>query len=445
MTRRTGCALLTILTAALAAVAAVLYGGVGSTGGSPSTVAVEPHAPLPRPSAAPASAGAWIGTWATSPVCGEPGAPDGYPGLTIRNVVHTSVGGSAARVRLSNLYGTKPLTVTRATVALAAPGGGAGAAPGSVQPLTFHARRSVTVPVGGSVVSDPARLRVPALSDLLISTYSPFPAGPVTIHPQARQISYTAVGEHTATADGAVFAGQSPYWRYVTGVDVWTPRAAGAVVTLGDSITDGRSSTIGADHRWPDFLATRLNASDEHRQGVLPMSVLNEGIGGNRVLLDGGPRGTNRAALTRLDRDVLGQAGVRTVVVLLGINDIIKSPRQTDPDAITDGLRAIVHRAHARGLRVVGGTLLPFEGHSGHNPRTEAVRQAVNRTIRHGGVFDDVVDFDKALRDPYRPTRLLPRYDSGDHLHPSDAGYRAMAYAVNLRTLYVDEPTANRV
>jgi lysophospholipase L1-like esterase len=431
MTRRTGWALLSVVTALVVAIATATYGSIGRLSGLPASITEESDSPLPRSSVAPASAGSWIGTWATAPVIGEPGTPNGYPGLTIRNVVHTSVSGTAARVRLSNRYGTKPLTVTRAAVALAAGSGGAEAVPGSARALTFGTRRSVTIPAGGSVLSDPARLRVPALADLLVSTYSMSLSGPVTIHPVARQISFTAIGDHTTAADGTVFTGQSPYWRYVTGVNVWTARASGAVVTLGDSITEGSTSSVGANHRWPDYLAARLREAGNHRMGVL-----NEGIGGNRILLDSGPNGANAAALVRLDRDVLAQAGVRTVVVLLGVNDILKSPRQTDPDAITDGLRGIVRRAHAHGLRVVGGTLLPFGGSGRENGGTEAVRQAVNRTIRAGGLYDDIVDFDKALRDPYLPSRLRLRYNSGDHLHPSDAGYRAMAYAVDLTSLY---------
>jgi lysophospholipase L1-like esterase len=443
MTRRTGWALLTVAAALVVTVAAVVYGGVGRDGVSSGGSTAAGRVPFPQSSADPASAGAWIGTWATSPVAGEPGTPNGYPGLTIRNVIHASVGGSAARVRLSNLYGTKPLTVTRATVARATTGGGAEAVPGSLRTLSFDARRTVTIPAGGSVLSDAARLHVPALSDLLVSTYSTSLSGPVTIHPVARQISYTAVGEHTATTAAAAFDGQSPYWRYVTGVDVWTARAAGAVATLGDSITEGAASTVGANHRWPDFLAARLHESPRSVQH--PLGVLNAGIGGNRVLLDGGLRGTNAGALARLDRDALDQTGVRTLVVLLGINDILKNPRQTDPAAIANGLRGIVRRADARGLRVVGGTLLPFGGNAHYSARLDAVRQAVNRTIRSGAVYDHIVDFDKALRDPRLPTRLRPEYDSGDHLHPSDAGNRAMAYAVDLLTLYAPERVKERV
>jgi lysophospholipase L1-like esterase len=443
VTRRTGWALLTVLTALLVAVAAVAYEGVGGSGISPNRSAGHGDVPFPRSSVDRASSGTWVGTWATSPVSGEPGTSNGYPGLTIRNVVHASVGGSAARVRLSNLYGTKPLTIEHATVALAAAGGGAEAVPGSLRALTFSARRTVTIPAGGSVDSDAARLRVPTLSDLLVSTYSTSLSGPVTIHPMARQTSYTAVGERTSTAAGTAFEGQSPYWRYVTGVDVWTTRAAGAVVTLGDSITEGSTSTVGANHRWPDFLAARLQGSPQ--SGNHPMGVLNAGIGGNRVLLDSGARGANAGALVRLGRDVLDQSGVSAVLVLLGINDILKNPQQTDPVAITAGLRGIVFRAHAHGLRVIGGTLPPFGGNGRYNQRLDAVRQAVNRTIRGGGVYDDVVDFDKALRDPHRHTRLRPEYDSGDHLHPSDAGYRAMANAVDLRTLYAAERATARV
>lgn len=219
---------------------------------------------------------------------------------------------------------------------------------------------------------------------------------------------------------------RSPYWRYVSGVDVFSARAAGAVVFLGDSITDGLTSTFGANRRWPDYLSDRLSASADRR---LRLGVLNQGISGNRVLRDG-VAGDNPSALRLLDRDALSQTGVRTMIVELGINDIIRPPQEADADAVVAGLRQIVARGHARGIRVIGGTLLPFEGHRRFGPATEAVRQRVNAAIRSGTVYDAVIDFDKALRDPYRPTRMRAGFDSGDHLHPGDAGFRRMAEAV---------------
>ncbi|MFI9718074.1 SGNH/GDSL hydrolase family protein [Streptomyces sp. NPDC052396] len=388
---------------------------------------------------APATpAGGWVGTWAAAPAFAEPNTGHGLPGFSLRNVVHTSVGGSAARVQFSNLFGDRPLAIGDASLAVAAkpPGrnGTATAAPGSMRRLTFGGQRSVTVPAGRSVVSDPARLTVPPAADLLVSLYSPVPAGPVTLHPHARQISYLARGEHVQDTGGTAYTGRTSYWRYVTGVDVWTTQAQGTLVALGDSLTDGVTSTPGADHRWPDFLAARLR----REAGAPRYGVLNEGISGNRVLL--GNRGrtpqNNPGALDRFDRDVLERTAVRVVVVDLGVNDILRRPQQLDPRRIVAGLRQLTARAHKRGLRVAGATLMPFGGHWGVTAdRQEPVRLAVNRLIRAGGVFDTVVDFDQALRDPGDPHRLLPAYDSGDHLHPNDAGYRVMADAVDLAAL----------
>jgi lysophospholipase L1-like esterase len=432
MARSTGYALLAALAALVAVVSAAIGFGVGR--GNPTT---RVEAPVGRTSAsaAPAGAGTWVGTWATAPAGGEPGTANGYAGMSIRNVVHSSVGGTSTRVTLSNAFGTQPLVITHTTIAVAAAGGGPAAMPGTMRALTFGGSGMVTIPAGGSAVSDSAQLAVPGATDLLVTTYSPTMSGPVTYHPQAREISYVASGEHTAQMIGTSFTGQSPYWRYVTAVDVFTTQAAGAVVTFGDSITDGATSTVGANHRWPDQLAARLTASVG---GKMRMGVLNEGISGNRVLRDGATDGsalTNPSALNRLDRDVLARTGVKTVIVELGINDILRSDGRIDPDAITNGLRLIVSRAHEHGLRVVGGTLMPMQGHPRYSDRAEYVRQQVNAEIRAGEVYDGVIDFDRALRDPAHQLRLLPAYDSGDHLHPSDAGYLAMADAFALSVL----------
>lgn len=425
MARSTGYALLAGLTALVAVVSAAIFVVIGradvtARAGHPSLAAGSAR------TAAPAAAGSWVGTWSTSPVGGEPNTPDGYPGWSIRNVVHTSVGGTSVRVHLSNAFGTTPLVIGRATVARAAGAGGAAAVEDTMRALTFAERESVTIPAGGGVVSDPVQLALPQQSDLLVTTYAALSSGPVTYHARARQISFMARGERTAETSGRSYTTPSPYWRYVSAVDVFTAQAAGSVVFLGDSITDGVTSTVGANHRWPDYLADRLLASGDRR---LRLGVLNQGISGNRVLRDDGA-GANPSALDRLDRDALSQTGARTMIVELGINDILRPPQETSADAVVSGLRQIVARGHARGMRVIGGTLLPFEGHVGFSPATEAVRQQVNAAIRAGTVYDAVIDFDKALRDPYRPTRMRYGYDSGDHLHPGDAGFRRMAEAV---------------
>ncbi|MFH8347153.1 SGNH/GDSL hydrolase family protein [Streptomyces sp. NPDC018045] len=379
------------------------------------------------------SAERWAGTWSAAPVAAEPGARDGHAGVSLRNVVHTSIGGTSARIQLSNLYGTRPLPVGHASLALAAVPGGPAAAPGTMRRITFSGRPAVTVPAGGAVTSDPVRLTVPAAADLLVTTYSPAPSGPATHHPYARQTSYLARGDRAADTTGAPYTEQSPSWRYLTGVDVRGPRTEGTVVAVGDSITDGITSTPGANHRWTDFLAGRLRTEP----GAPRYGVLNQGISGNRLLTDGSRWSPDNgpSVLSRLERDVLSRAGVRAVVVEIGLNDLFKSPRRLDPETLADGMREIVCRATARGVRVIGSTLTPFGGHRGHQPKLDAVRQALNARIRAGEVFGQYADFDKALRDPRDPSRLRPAHDSGDHLHPSDEGYRALADAVDLRQL----------
>ncbi len=433
MTRNMGYALLAGLAAIVVLVSTAIFIGVGSKG-----TGLGEDSPQSRNSAAPASSGNWVGTWSAAPAAAEPNSRDGFADMSIRNVVHTSVGGTQARIQLSNLFGNRPLTISHATVGLAAAPSNPTAAAGSMRRLSFGNKPSVTIPAGGEVTSDSVRLNVPHAADLLVTTYSPTPSGPVTYHPYARQTSYVAEGDRTEDTSGTAFTQQSPYWRYLTAVDVWSAETDGAVAVLGDSITDGITSSPGANRRWTDFLAERLRTERDAPR----LSVLNAGISGNRILVDGSKFSPNNgpSGLSRVNRDVLSRTGVKVVVVEMGLNDIIKPPRQRDPRQIVDGMRDLVRQAHSRGLRVVGGTLTPFGGHRGYNPRMEAVRQAVNEQIRSGKVFDATVDFDAALRDPAHPERLRAAYDSGDHLHPSDNGYRAMAQALDLKTLKGSRP-----
>ncbi|QEU94132.1 SGNH/GDSL hydrolase family protein [Streptomyces kanamyceticus] len=431
MTKRHGYALLAAVLAVIVVISAAIYLGVSADDGSQDTISAGPR--TPRNSAAPASSGTWVGSWSASPAGYEPGTEHkGFAGRSIRNVVHTSVGGSSARITLSNLYGTTPLSITHASIALASATNNPAAAVGTLRRLTFDGNTSVVIPPGGQVLSDAARLRVPHDADLLVTTYSPTPSGPVTYHPHARQISYVAEGDRTEDQGGEAYTEQSPYWRYLAAVDVLSNESDGTVVVFGDSITDGISSTMGANRRWTDVLADRMrDEADAPRYGVV-----NQGISGNRILSDGlGRPAVNPSGLSRFDRDVLDRSGVKAVVIALGVNDILRNPHQNDPDRIVDGLRELTRQAHTRGLRVVGATLMPFGGHRGYEPRLEAVRQAVNQRIRDGQVFDEYVDFDKALRDGYDPRKLRSQYDSGDHLHPSDAGYRRMAETFNLSHL----------
>ncbi|MGW7755701.1 SGNH/GDSL hydrolase family protein [Streptomyces violaceusniger] len=378
----------------------------------------------PAPASAPGHG--WTGTWEAA----ASGTVPALPGQSIRNVVHTSVGGHAVRVRVTNRLGTAPLQLTSVTVALQESGApkSAGARAGTMRTATFRHTASVTVPAGEDAVSDPVPLRVAPDANLLVTLYTPADSGPATYHHSALQTSFLAPdGDHTAEESGAAYTATTSSWYYVTGVDVLGAPAAGSVVALGDSITDGSGSTSSANRRWPDRLAARLRALPPQRR----LGVLNAGIAGNRVLLDG----TGPSALSRLDADVFSRSGVRAVVLMEGINDIKGNPNQTDPAAFEDAYRRIVERAHARGIRVIGGTITPFGGNGNYTEAREAVRQSVNGFIRDGGLFDGVADFDAAVRDPAAPDRSLPAYDSGDHLHFNDAGLQAMADAIDLRGL----------
>ncbi|WP_328552779.1 SGNH/GDSL hydrolase family protein [Streptomyces sp. NBC_00358] len=374
--------------------------------------------------------GPWTGTWEAAPS----GTVPALPGASIRDVVHTSVGGRAARVRLSNRLGTRPLQLGSVTLALQRPGEPRSprAVAGSMRTVTFAGAGSVTVPAGRDVVSDPVALPVPADSNLLVSVHTPADSGPATYHRSALQANFVAPrGDRTAEESGAAYTTTVGDWYYVTGVDVLGP-AAGSVVALGDSITDGTGSSFDANHRWPDRLSARLRDLPAYRRP----GVLNAGIAGNRVLLAGrGP-----SALTRLDTDVFSRAGVRTMIVLEGVNDLKGTPEQRDPRALVNAYRLVVRRAHARGIRVIGATITPYGGHVAYTPAREAVRQAVNTAIRSRRIFDAVADFDATVRDPARPSRILPAYDPGDHLHFNDAGMRALADTIDLRSLLAKAP-----
>ncbi|MEV7339411.1 SGNH/GDSL hydrolase family protein [Streptomyces sp. NPDC093544] len=368
----------------------------------------------------------WTGTWEGA----ASGTVPALPGATIRNVVHTSVGGSAARIRISNRLGTKPLQLGAVTVALQEPGAPSSpkAVAGSMRTATFGGAGTVTIPAGQDLVTDPVYLPIPADANLLVSVHTPTDSGPATYHRSAIQANFVApAGDRTTEESGTAYTVSIGNWYYVTGVDVLGTSAAGSVVALGDSITDGTGSSFSANHRWPDRLADRLKDLPSNRR----LGVLNAGISGNRLLLEGnGP-----SALDRLDADALSRTGVRVVILMEGINDIKGTPEQTDPDAIEDAYRSLVNRAHSRGIRVIGATLTPYGGHSAYTQARETVRQEVNTVVRTGGLFDAVVDFDAVVRDPADRSRILPAYDPGDHLHFNDAGMKAMADSIDLATL----------
>jgi lysophospholipase L1-like esterase len=380
---------------------------------------------------------------ATPPVAPPPGqtfAPPPYihfTNQTLRQIVHTSIGGSKARVVLSNAYGTAPLTIGAASIALRDKEAAIETASG--RPLTFSGKPTITIPANAVMYSDPVNLAVPQMSDLAIDLYLPGTtntSATLTMHGGAFQTSY--ISETGNYAGQATFpqVGTTRSWFVLSRVDVAAPDATGAIVAFGDSITDGAQSTADTNNRWPDHLARRLLA-----QGT-KMGVLNAGIGGNRVLneaavppgVDVRAVGAGINALARFERHVLSLPGVTDVIVLEGINDIgnaRENPTPTAEDLIA-GHKQLIEQAHARGLRIFGATLTPFWGAAYYTEVGEAKRQALNDWIRTSKAYDGVIDFDKATRDPSDPKKLLGQYDSCDYLHPSDAGYKAMGEAIDL-------------
>jgi lysophospholipase L1-like esterase len=369
----------------------------------------------------------WVGTFATSPqfVRSTQTAVVFPAQTTIREIVHTSIGGAAVRVRLSNEFGTGPLMVGAAHVALRSSGNGI--VPGTDYPLTFGGKTSVMLAPGAPAVSDPVPLSVPPLFDLAISVYLPDETTGSTLHGVGLQTNYVAPagGDYTGAVLLPAGATYQNYF-FLAGVEVLASSRAVAVVTLGDSITDGTRSTPDTNSRWPNFLAQRLHE----------IGVLNEGISGNRIF--SGDAGV--PTLARFDRDVLSKPDVKFMTVLIGINDIGNSARGTGPlvtaDDIIAGYRQIIARAHARDIKVYGATLTPIKGSGYDFPQAEDDRQEVNDWIRTSGEFDAVIDFDLATRDPADPAQFLPAYDSGDHLHPNDLGYKVMAGGIPLKLFH---------
>ncbi len=377
-----------------------------------------------------AEPGGWVGSWGASPVFPVGQELDGQ---TVRQVVRLSLGGRQIRVRFSNETGTAPLVIGAAHVAR--PGTAPGTIdPASDHPLTFGGMASVTVPPGAPIVSDPVDIDMPDLGKLVVSLFVSRWTGPSVVHLDGVETAY--IGPGNQTADPSLDKAQTSLERFfLSGVDV--AGASRAIVTFGDSITDGYHSTIDADRRWPDRLAERLAG----RGTGQALGVVNAGVSGNRVLHDLPEAMFGPSALARLDRDALAQSGLRWLIVMEGINDIGHPTASGLPEQavtaeeIIAGYRQIIARAHAKGVTVFGATLTPFEGtvFPGYfTPEGEIKRQAVNQWIRTGGAYDGVIDFDAAVRDPDHPSRMRPEFDVGDHLHPNDAGYKAMADSVDL-------------
>jgi lysophospholipase L1-like esterase len=377
----------------------------------------------------------WVATWGASQQIPEPQnslPPEDLRDATVRQIFHVSVGGWGVRVHLSNAFGTEPLHFTSVHIARPLSPAGAAIDPASDKALTFAGKTDVTIPPGTEFISDQIGYQVEALSDLAVTFH--LDAAPVreTGHPGSRATSYYVHGDFAGAANLAD-PKHVDHWYQVSEIDVWTPGNAGAVVALGDSITDGHGATTNGNDRWTDVLAARLHASP----ATSNVGVSNQGIGGNHLLTDGlGP-----SALARFDRDVLAPAEVRSVIVFEGVNDLGGLAREHEVSPaehaalvarIIAAYEQIVFRARTHKLHVYGATITPYVG-SGYyhpGPLSEADRLAVNSWIRAAGHFDGVIDFDAIVRDPQHPDQLLPAYDCGDHLHPSPAGYKAMGEAV---------------
>lgn len=382
---------------------------------APAAIAVQPNT-LPAPAATPTGP-------ATTP---QAIGARGFNNQTVRMIVRTSIAGQRLRIRLSNAFGSAPVVVGAAHLALRAKD--SGIVPGSDRPLTFHGKPGCTLGPGIVLFSDPVELNVPPVTELAVSLYFPGETRAPTTHATALHNTYISKeGDTTAQPEIAdPVTTQSYYW--LAGVDVQAPAKAAVLVTFGDSITDGARSTNETNHSWPALLAARL-AANKKTAGI---GVANMGIGGNRVLRDG----AGASALARFDRDVLAQPGVKWVTLMEGINDIGREA-STPAEAVTadeliGAYQQLIEQAHAHGVQVIGCTLTPYEG-AGYSRETgEAVRAAVNAWIRTPGAFDAVVDFEAATRDPANPKRIRADFDPGDHLHPNDAGYQAMADAFDL-------------
>jgi lysophospholipase L1-like esterase len=370
----------------------------------------------------------WVGTWATSPAPAEAAA---FSNQTLRMNARVSIGGSTLRVRLSNAYGNRPLTIGEVHIGLRH--AGPAIVPGSDRTVTFGGETSATIAAGALLLSDPVDLTVAPLTDMAITFFLPgdVPASFGITGRYARQTNYISPPGDFCAETVMPIGKIADDWFFVSGIDVLASAETGGIVALGDSLTDANISTHDAFCRWPDQLARRLIA-----RGGRMFGVMNQGLGGNRILHD--IRGDS--GLRRFDRDVLAQPGVTHVIVMLGTNDLrnrwARPEEEVTAEQMIAGLKQMALRAHARGIKIFGGTLTPFENETflvgAWSPAREAVRQAVNAWIRDGGAFDAVVDFDKGVRDPEHPARMLPKYDCGDHLHPSDLGYNRMGDVIDL-------------
>jgi lysophospholipase L1-like esterase len=373
--------------------------------------------------------GTRVSAWSPSMTTAGPAFDD----QTIRMVAHTSVAGSGARITLSNRYSDTPLNVSAADIAVQASGGNA--VRGTTVNVTFGHSGQVTVPAGEQVISDVIPISLSAGENVLVSLYVPGSTGASTWHSDAFDTTYTAPGNHAGDDLVDAFSSTTTSWYYLAGLDVVSPTAKGTVVAFGDSITDGYHSSTSTYTRWTDFLARRLGANGTPQK----LSVVDAGIGGNRVLTDVPNLWQGVSALKRFGHDALGQPAVKDVILFEGINDIGNNAGPngaplTAQDLI-NGYRTLINQAHAAHVSVIGATLMPDMGNGYYTPAAENLRQSVNQWIRTSGAFDGVIDFDQAMRNPANPAALNPIFDSGDHIHPNDIGMKVMADAIDLRLL----------
>jgi lysophospholipase L1-like esterase len=371
----------------------------------------------------------WVGTWMASPQLTEPGnlppAP-AFADTTLRQVVRVSIGGKQLRVRFSNAFGIVPITLTEVPLARAHPAGEGQILPQTEKVLTFNGSASVTIPPGAIMVSDICAFDLLPLSDLAVTLHVKTATTQITGHPGSRCTSYLTTGNQVSAIDlsGAT---KVDHWYFLSGVEVIGSKNAAAVVTLGDSITDGRGSPTNGNGRWPDYLARRLNTNKSTQN----IAVLNAGIGGNCVIKGGlGP-----SALSRLDHDVLAQPGVRWLILFEGINDL--GTRAANAQELIAAYEQISIRARAKGILVYGATILPCAPSFYYTPELESARQTINQWVRTTKAFDAVLDFDIALRDPQNPTQLSASAESPDHLHPANLGYKILADSINLRLFHL--------
>jgi lysophospholipase L1-like esterase len=416
----------------------------------------------------PDNSSGWITTWAASPQAYAPPAadvnvapgyrlPESIRNQTIRQVVHLSTGARQLRIRLSNEFGTKPVTIGAAAIAVS--NGADRIKPGTSHPITFGGRSSVVIAPGAPMLSDPVAMDVAAFGDVAISLYLPEDTRPETIHVEGLQTAFVSTTGNMVA--NATLPGAATFMQriFLSSIEVRTPGVKGTIVTLGDSITDGEQSRPDANQRWPDMLARRLASASGT---TTPWAVANEGISGNALLhsaVYGGPADANPSALARFDRDVGALSDVRYLIVADGVNDIdsigmtVNGQRVDNPafaasaDDMIGGYQQLIARAHAHGIRIIGATIMPYEGEgleadgrvtseNAFSPAKEAMRNTINRWIRESHAFDGVIDFDAVVRDPGHPSRLLAAYDSGDHIHPSASGISAMANSIDLALLH---------